>query len=788
MNFSEFLQTFYLPQEGGGLAGCMSKKSIPKFFFDNALDENYDDSIIPHGDDTYTSWFNNRRKPYPVVWAELSNHFDDNKLQEALQRSFIKQTIKTLAVSFGIALEVNEVPDKVKLANAITAQFRAIASGGGTAENIISSEYNKETEEIGYWTYLREATKKFNYMKLPGEGEYQLSDYFVCNNIGTSSVAFPHRIRGNYIENATLQKIRNFDKRGETRNVILVGACGYGKTLMLQHLFLEAANQSTKTGLIPFFAELRNYSNDQGNLVDFLVYTAKEFDKSFSKKKIEDLLNNGKAAILFDGLDELDPLETKNLQRRIGELIHQYPNNQVVISSRQCSAISGIRGFTCLYIHPLYDEQVTQLIDKLLKDEEDDQAKNTVISFIDGKQGIVKKNGFVATNPMLLTILVRNYEKFRDAKGKKTGFYDEMYNALIKGHDEDKESYDRFFHSVGNGEEFTNVFREFCALAYLEGVFEFDHRSFERFFKLLKCKSTLSNPSKFRLNEFQHDVCATACMMYEQESGIYYIDPGFQDYFFAEYYYFQDSEETKIMGKLLWNRDIDTFRNLDALKMLYELVPEKVNICILLPFLESVFRGKTDSEAFLRLLSLGYGNVNYCLLDDPLIQTYLKKPIKVEKFDYIPKANHVKNIVLAFLCDMLDLPNSFIIGSFETTLEQDDAKRFLVGFYDKYIDYNSPNLEEHDVLRALDYEIVHINDGQYFQDLEYDPFPLLDNHGCPVCFGFLYKVDPIELSNTPEKRDLFIDLCKQAKLDDIYTDIKDFYSEIIEKQKANKIN
>lgn len=50
--------------------------------------------------------------------------------------------------------------------------------------------------------------------------------------------------------------------------------------------------------------------------------------------------------------------------------------------------------------------------------------------------------------PLLLTIMVQKYEKFRDEGERKTGFYEVMYDALIRSHDEDKESFDRFFHSV----------------------------------------------------------------------------------------------------------------------------------------------------------------------------------------------------------------------------------------------------------------------------------------------------------------------------------------------------
>ena len=152
-------------------------------------------------------------------------------------------------------------------------------------------------------------------------------------------------------------------------------------------------------------------------------------------------------------------------------------------------------------------------------------------------------------------------EEIRDLQGSKVRFYDILYDMLIRGHDEDKESFDRFFHSVGSIDEFTIAFREFCVLAYMDGVFEFDHRSFEKYFRQLKAKNEFHNPSIFSLTSFQHDVCATACMMYEQESGIFYIDPGFQDYFFADYYYHQDTGPTKEMGRKLWDRQIDSFRN-----------------------------------------------------------------------------------------------------------------------------------------------------------------------------------------------------------------------------------
>ena len=46
MEYSEFLQKFYLP-DGGGLVGYKAKKKIPMFFFEYGLDEANEDIICP---------------------------------------------------------------------------------------------------------------------------------------------------------------------------------------------------------------------------------------------------------------------------------------------------------------------------------------------------------------------------------------------------------------------------------------------------------------------------------------------------------------------------------------------------------------------------------------------------------------------------------------------------------------------------------------------------------------------------------------------------------------------
>ena len=57
------------------------------FFFDNVLDEGYDESTICPSDSTYEKWLTGTRKPDSSVWAETIDYFNDIKLQKALLAS-----------------------------------------------------------------------------------------------------------------------------------------------------------------------------------------------------------------------------------------------------------------------------------------------------------------------------------------------------------------------------------------------------------------------------------------------------------------------------------------------------------------------------------------------------------------------------------------------------------------------------------------------------------------------------------------------------------------------------
>ena len=119
------------------------------------------------------------------------------------------------------------------------------------------------------------------------------------------------------------------------------------------------------------------------------------------------------------------------------------------------------------------------------------------------------------------------------------------------------------------------MFREFCAKTFLAGETRFDNGMFEEYFNDLHTIQTLDNIKKCTLKAFQHDCCACACMMYEEDEDYYYIDEAFQEFLFAEYYRYGASEkEAEDLVEILNDQSLEDYQTLDAFELLYQRARE----------------------------------------------------------------------------------------------------------------------------------------------------------------------------------------------------------------------
>lgn len=528
MNYQEFIQPFYNSEtKTSGLRGVQSQGETAEYFVDLAFAHEIPEEYISQPD-TYRRWYTGRSNPKSTLWKEIEKAFDDKRFEEyskELASKIDDERLIDLLLAYDIKLASGKKANKMYFAEALTYQFKAIANGKGSADEIVKQTYYSKEKPAVFGEYIRKAKETYSRMTVLGGKECLLDDCYVCNYIGTKRGVFLRNKNGLIID-ATLEKLKTFDRRAETKNTLLIANGGMGKSLMLQHLFVDAAEKYSETGLLPIFIELREFSFDQVELFDIIVETVKNMDESFTPEHAHQMLTTGRCQLLLDGVDEIDPQDINSFQRKLSNFLKRYPDNQVVMTSRDCDAYSGIKGFVHLYLLPFDKSQSEDLVGRLLI-EDDPAAKKTVRECID--DNFIKKDGAFVSNPMMLTFVVERHSTLQSLRAKRYLFYKEAYEAIVLDHDKDKTAYERIFRSVSDSEEFTTVFQEFCAVTFRQGIFSFDSDTFKIYFEELESKKSVENPKKLRAQSFLHDVCATACMMYEEDTDILYIDPGFQE-------------------------------------------------------------------------------------------------------------------------------------------------------------------------------------------------------------------------------------------------------------------
>ncbi|MCN9241953.1 NACHT domain-containing protein [Streptomyces sp. RY43-2] len=142
--------------------------------------------------------------------------------------------------------------------------------------------------------------------------------------------------------------------------VLLRGEAGSGKTTMLRWLAVTAARGAFKgeladwNGLTPIFVKLREYSGRTLPSPEAMLDgIAGHITGIMPRGWVERQLNDGKALLLIDGVDELLDRERRAVREWLHKLLGQYEGVRVVVTSRPAAASADWlrrEGFTALHL------------------------------------------------------------------------------------------------------------------------------------------------------------------------------------------------------------------------------------------------------------------------------------------------------------------------------------------------------------------------------------------------------------------------------------------------------
>ena len=126
---------------------------------------------------------------------------------------------------------------------------------------------------------------------------------------------------------------------GRGSKFFILGKPGAGKTTFLKHLAVREAQRGkwgSCLGKIPIFVPLKQFAESGKSLFDFIVEQFAVCHFPDAAPFVERLLKEGKALVLFDGLDEVtkDAEARDDRRGQVTEQIEQFPaNTTAAISS-----------------------------------------------------------------------------------------------------------------------------------------------------------------------------------------------------------------------------------------------------------------------------------------------------------------------------------------------------------------------------------------------------------------------------------------------------------------------
>lgn len=387
--------------------------------------------------------------------------------------------------------------------------------------------------------------------------------------------------------------------------ILITGAAGMGKSLMLRYMFNKALKNYKQ---LPVLLFLRNlvFSQEMLKNPDYLckqIYDHMQtlgFDITWDVFKSSLLTLN--YVVLLDGFDEVEYKYRKKLEFLINEFCKKYPHIILVVSSRPESSFVSWDGFCELQIWPLTRKLIKIVIERCGLNSYDAGNVNEEIVKVFEKK--LPYADFLRT-PLLLTILCVTYKQFGELPDRVSTFYEQAFSALYSGQDRTKTGFVRSLESGLNFLDFKNLIEYICFKSYFNNEFSFSEKKLMKYIQLAVNKGIV-NKNFINIDSFFSDMVDGVGIFVRDGVNYVLVHRSFQEYFAAIYLANNMNDEIQVQFFSSWlRRKRITDSNL-LLDILYDYNPDRFIQNVLLPGIEELKdkyekAGKSQEE-LIRLL------------------------------------------------------------------------------------------------------------------------------------------------------------------------------------------
>ncbi|MFB2838076.1 NACHT C-terminal helical domain 2-containing protein [Floridanema evergladense] len=210
------------------------------------------------------------------------------------------------------------------------------------------------------------------------------------------------------------------------KKLIVLGKPGAGKTTFLKYIAIQCNGGHFKAEFVPIFITLKNFAEalDKPSLLEYISHQF--FECGVTSEQIHELLNNGRALLLLDGLDEVREEHHNRILQEIRDFSETFYNNYFIMTCRIAAWEYTFDKFTEVEVSDFDDEQIQNF------------AQNWFRNKIVKSEAFIKRlktNNRIqqlAVNPLLLTLLCLVFEESGDLPANRSDLYKEGLDVFLK--------------------------------------------------------------------------------------------------------------------------------------------------------------------------------------------------------------------------------------------------------------------------------------------------------------------------------------------------------------------
>jgi predicted NACHT family NTPase len=209
--------------------------------------------------------------------------------------------------------------------------------------------------------------------------------------------------------------------------LMVLGKPGAGKTTFLKYLAIQCISGKFLSDKVPFFVTLKDFA-EAAKMPSLMKYMAGLSPKVLTDKTVEKLLEEGRAFVLLDGLDEVREEDTKRVTREIRETADRFGASQLLITCRIAAKEYTFERFIEVEISDFDTKQIEVFVENWFC------AKNDLFKAKKFMERLKQHKPIreLATSPLLLTLLCLVFGEEGDFPMNRSDLYEEGVRILLK--------------------------------------------------------------------------------------------------------------------------------------------------------------------------------------------------------------------------------------------------------------------------------------------------------------------------------------------------------------------